>query len=170
MTPERKRRFNTFMGSGFILLGLLAWGLTVYFSLTPAPPRPHPVNLAPMVDPASCRSLLQRLDYRVTIQNGAVVATQPGLANPKEQLEQATLAIAACKMPLSTFCMGTDCDGAGLTFTLGAADAAPAKTPARAAPGAPARSGMPGASTSVRPTRPNVPTSPPARAGGASAK
>jgi hypothetical protein len=152
VTPEGKRRFNTLMGSGFLVLGVTAWALTVYFGLTPAPAKPHPVSLAPTVDLNSCRSLLQRLGYSATVQKNEVTARQFELADPPGQLEQATLAIAACKLPLKTFCMGTDCDGTGLTFTLStvADSLAPAPTHDATPP--------------TPPKRPNVPTRAPAKA------
>ncbi len=156
MTPEGKRKFNTVAGSTFVLLGLVAWGMTVYFGFVPAPPKPHPVSLAPSVDLASCRSLLQRMGYQASVRKGEVVATREALDDPQAQLEQATLAIGACKLPLTEFCMGTACENAPLTFALGTASAA------TTAPAPSAKA--PTTSAPATKSQPNVPSRPPARA------
>jgi hypothetical protein len=88
------------------------------------------------------------LGYNATIQKNEVTARQSELTDPQGQLEQATLAIAACKLPLKTFCMGTDCDGTGLAFTLSTVTDKPTSASAQDA----------------APPRPNVPTQAPAKA------
>lgn len=118
MTPEQKRKFNTFFGSAFLGAGLIAWGLTAYFAVTPNPPKPVPVIGAATVDLGSCRSVLGSLGYEATVSDPTVTAYEPLSANPQEQLQKATLAAAVCKLPLKSFCMGDGCERPGLTLVV----------------------------------------------------
>lgn len=159
MTPDGKRKFNTLVGSLFLLLGVGGWAMTGYLVLTPAPPKPHPVSLAPKVDANSCRIVLQRMGYETTVRRDEVSAIERGLSDPEDQLRRATMAIAACKIPLQAFCMGTTCQPEGLTFTLSNSETAQDDTGVTA--------GRPSARERTRPerpARPGAPVRPPATA------
>ncbi len=157
MTPDGKRKFNTLVGSLFLLLGVGGWAMTGYLVLTPAPPKPHPVSLAPKVDANSCRIVLQRLGYETTVRKDEVVAIERGLSDPEDQLRRASLAISACKIDLKEFCMGTSCEPEGLTFTL--SNVVSDGKDVKAARPSGAERGRPN-----RPERPNLPAKPPATA------
>lgn len=119
MSPEQKRKFNTAMGSLFLVAGLVGWGLTVYFAVTPNPPKPAPTFVHAVVDLPSCAQTLQRLGYSETrIDNKDVVAFEAMSSDPKEQLDRATLAANVCKLEMKSFCMGEGCARPGLTLTL----------------------------------------------------
>ena len=132
MSPEQKRKFNTLFGGVFIATGVLAWGLTTYFALTPNPPKPAPVIGTATIDLPSCRTVLASLGYDAAVTDGTVVAHEALSANPKEQLQKATLASTVCKLPMKSFCMGEGCPRPGLTIVVAPTEA-PKKTPAPAA-------------------------------------
>lgn len=135
MSPEQKRKFNTAAGGGFLAIGLFAWGLTAYFAFTPNPPKPVPVAAASKIDLASCRSLLTNLGYSASVVGAEVTAFEELGTDPRHQLERASLATTACKLPLKSFCMGEGCERTGINLTLGG-ESTPAKpaTPAATSP------------------------------------
>lgn len=125
MSPEQKRKFNTTFGSLFFGVGLLAWGLTIYFAVTPNDPMPAPTVGESQIDPVSCRTALSTLGYEVTTQGADIVAFEPLSSQPKQQLERATMVSGLCKLPLKEFCMGEGCERPGVSITLaGARDVA----------------------------------------------
>lgn len=131
MTPEKKRKFNTIAGSAFLTIGLLAWGLTVYFAVTPNPPKPTPVQPTAVVDLASCRSVLTSMGFSASVVGREVSVFEELTSNPKVQLDRVTMAEAVCKLSLKSFCMGEGCDRVGVNFVLAPAEAT---KPAAAAP------------------------------------
>lgn len=136
MSPEQKRKFNTVFGSIFLAGAAVAWGLAVYFAITPAPPKPAPVHREATVGLGSCQMVLQSMGYQVSIVNNEVQAYEPLSEDPQRQLEESTAAVHVCRMSLKEFCMGTGCARPGLSFTLARARQPPAQTQARP-PGSP---------------------------------
>lgn len=149
MSPEQKRKFNLAAGSAFLLMGIVTWGLTAYYAVTPNPTRPTPVVLASVVDLSSCRTALANLGYQATFDQdkGTVAAFESFAEDTKAQLDKVTLSIGLCKMDLKEFCMGEACEAPGVQFTLkrtaaaeaarkAAVDANAAKPPAPKAPAA----------------------------------
>lgn len=118
MTPEQKRKFNTVFGGIFLGTGIVAWMLTVYFAVSPNAPAPAPVLSAPSVSLTSCRDALSQLGYQVTLKEPDVTAFEPLSADPKEQLDRASVAALVCKIPMKSFCMGEGCEQPGLTLVL----------------------------------------------------
>jgi hypothetical protein len=118
MTPEQKRKFNTTFGALFLAMGVVGWGLTVYYAMTPNPPRPTPVQNAPTLDIGSCKSALETLGYTVTQAGASVSFYEPLSDDPRGQMYQASMAIHLCKMKLSTFCMGEACEQPGVSVTM----------------------------------------------------
>lgn len=118
MTPEQKRKFNGVVGSFFLFIGILSWLFAWYFSVTPNPTKPAPIVSAPSIDLASCRTLLSGLKYNAWISGQDVVAFEPLTSEPYQQLQKASLAAVACKLPLKTFCMGEGCEQPGVTVVV----------------------------------------------------
>lgn len=118
MSPEQKRKFNTVFGSVFMASGAVAWLLTVYFAMTPNPPKPAPAHAAPVVDVASCRSALSTFGYEVGQAGDEVTLFEQLAQDPQQQLDKATMAASLCKFTLKKFCMGEACERPGLTMVL----------------------------------------------------
>jgi hypothetical protein len=118
MTPDQQRKFNTTFGGVFIGAGILAWMLAVYFAVKPNDPAPAPVVGLTTIDVKSCRTAWAQLGYLTTATNTDVSAYEALSDNPKEQLERASTAILACKLPLRSFCMGQGCERPGLSFMV----------------------------------------------------
>jgi hypothetical protein len=133
MSPEQKRKFNTVFGGVFLGGGIVAWALTVYFAMTPNPPRPTPVVGMPTIDLSSCRSVLAGFGYDAKVKDSDVIAYEPLSASPKDQLQKATLAATVCKLPMKSFCMGEGCAQPGLTVVVGTTGAVDRKARVAAA-------------------------------------
>ena len=124
MTPEGKRKFNTYMGSLFLVLGLIAWVLAIFIATTPATAKPAPVNGTPTIDLNSCRQALTRMKYSAEVKGKDIVVRESLSESADEdairrQLEKATIGSTMCKLSLKAFCMGEACeDPAQLTFVL----------------------------------------------------
>ena len=134
MSPEQKRTVNTVSGGVFLAVAAVEWALAAYFAVTPAPPRPAPVNPVQTVDINSCRTTLGAMGYRVETVADTLQLFEPLSESPKAQLDKATLAASLCKTKVNAFCMGEGCEQPGLSFAL-----MPQKLPAekpKAAPGA----------------------------------
>lgn len=135
MTPESKKQFNLLAGVLFGVLGMGCFGVAAYVASVPAPPKPAPVQMTPVVNVASCRDVLQAMGYSTRMESGGVSANDAALDDPQAALTKATAAIGVCKMTLDTFCMGEACTEPGVSFKLVPA-ARPA--PGGAKPAAPA--------------------------------
>lgn len=141
MTPTGAQKFNTVMGALTLLTGVTLIGASLYVAVVPSKPKPYPMLDVPAPDVESCRAALARMGFVATLGNNVLTAQQPNLDDPQAQLERASFAIAACKLPMQSFCMGSACERYGITFVLettrGAKPGAPAAsaTPAPAAPG-----------------------------------
>ena len=122
MSPEHNRKFNLAAGSFFLVMGLLGWGMAVYYGITPNAPKPHPVTVEEKVDLNACRAVLSGLGYQASIPVGKerVRAYEAFSENgdAKAMLDKATMAIGVCKMKLDTFCVGEGCESPGVTFEL----------------------------------------------------
>lgn len=141
MAPESTRKFNTLIGTLFILGGLAGWGVAMYKSVVPAPSVVFEAAPAPLVDARSCATILKEIGFEATASAGEVKAYLTGSAevlegtsakSPKDLLGDATLAVSACKMKLKTFCMGNaeGCPGEpGLTMVLHNESAVPVSDP-----------------------------------------
>ncbi len=139
MSPEQRRKFNTAAGGLFIGAGVVAWALAVYFAVTPNPPKPAPTAGTALVDLGSCRSALSVLGYQATLKGDEIEAFEPMGADPKDQLERASVATTMCKLQMKTFCVGEGCEKPGLSFTL----ARPANPTPKAAAAKPAQGAKP---------------------------
>lgn len=140
MSPEQKRKFNSVFGGVFMASGLVAWGLTAWFAITPNPPKPAPVINAATIDMASCSQSLIRLGYQTTVKDKEVTAFEQLMADPKDQLQRATVASTLCRLPLKSFCMGEGCDKPGVTIVVSSDETKrtpPSSAPAAAAVAAP---------------------------------
>lgn len=119
MTPEQRKNFNTVFGTLLLVTGLVAWGLTAYFAVTPKEAQPVAVSPAQApVDLGSCRNALAELGYSASVQQGKIQASTPLTDNPRDQLEKASTAVLLCKLALETFCIGEGCEIPGVSFTL----------------------------------------------------
>ena len=120
MSPHAKKQFNTSVGGLFMGLGALAWLIAVVFALKPSDQkRLPPVSLAPSVDLTTCRTAVNQLyGFTSRMEKGSLVLTTQDIGNPQKVLNDATAAIALCKMELAEFCMGTGCPEQGMTMTL----------------------------------------------------
>lgn len=130
MTPEATRKFNTTVGSLFIVVGLLGWSVALYKTIVPAPAVAYEPPPPALVDARSCASTLSEIGFRAVVTNGEVSAFLLESAevlegnsskSPRDLLESATLAVSACKMAVKNFCMGSSdgCPGEpGLSMTL----------------------------------------------------
>lgn len=119
MSPEQKRKFNTFFGSLFLISGLAAWGLSSYYAVTPNAPMPAPVSGAKIIDLKSCEVTLKSLGYtKVSVKKSDVIAHEAMSSNPQEQLYKASIASTVCKLDMKYFCIGGGCPQQGLTIIL----------------------------------------------------
>jgi hypothetical protein len=130
MTPETKKQFNLLAGVLFGVLGMGCFGVAAYVASVPAEPKPAPVQLAPTVNVASCRDVLQSMGYSTRMESGGVSANDAALDDPQAALTRATAAIGVCKMALDTFCMGEACPEPGVSFKLVPAPRSGAAKPA----------------------------------------
>lgn len=151
MSPEQKRKFNTAFGGIFFASGLAAWALAAYFAVTPNPPKPAPTFAGAVVDLNSCSRALRNLGYPdVTVEKNDVTAREPLSADPKAQLDRATIGATMCKLEMKSFCMGEACTHPGVTLVVtkaagAASDAAETvSASARPASAASAASGVQG--------------------------
>ena len=105
MSPEQKRKFNTLFGSLFLASGIIAWGLSAYYAVTPNDPQPTPVIGAKHIDLQSCATTLRSLGYpEVSVQKNDVIAHEALSADPQGQLE------------MKYFCIGESCPQPGITI------------------------------------------------------
>lgn len=117
MSPEQKRKFNTFFGSLFLISGMAAWGLSTYYATTPNEPMPAPVSVAKRIDLKSCEATLRSLGYpEVSVQKNDVIAHEAMSSDPQGQLQKASIAASACKLDLKYFCIGGGCPQPGITI------------------------------------------------------
>lgn len=121
MTPEQKRTFNTSVGAMFIVLGLVTWGMTAYYAVTPAPPQPAP-TVASKVNPAACRAALGRLGFTTSDSAGRILAKLPALPVSYSEtvtvLHKSSVAATACGMEMTRFCMGEGCKSKAVELEL----------------------------------------------------
>jgi hypothetical protein len=148
MSPEQKRKFNTAFGGFFFASGLAAWALAGYFAFTPNPPKPAPSFAGTVVDLNSCSRALRNLGYPdVTVEKDDITAHEPLTADPKAQLDRATIGATMCKLEMKSFCMGEACMHPGVTLVVtkpvGAHNA-----PTAPATGSGAASGVPASAAS----------------------
>ncbi|WP_150126667.1 hypothetical protein [Burkholderia cenocepacia] len=119
MSPEQKRKFNTAFGGFFFASGIAAWALAAYFAFTPNPPKPAPSFAGTVVDLNSCSRALRNLGYPdVTVEKDEITAHEPMGADPKGQLDRATIGATMCKLEMKSFCMGEACTHPGVTLVV----------------------------------------------------
>jgi hypothetical protein len=132
MTPESKKNMNVAAGIVFSILGLACFVIAFYVASVPGIPKPAPVHMAPVVSEASCRDTLAMMGYVTENKSGGGLKAKAGsLTDPQAALLKATAAVGLCRLKLVEFCMGSTCEGGGLTFTLAPA---PKLAPVVAAP------------------------------------
>ena len=119
MSPENRRKFNTFFGSLFLSTGLVAWAVSAYYAVTPNPPKPVPIASSALIDLQSCRSALASMGFQATMKSkNEVSAFEPLGADPQGQLQKASVAATLCNLPMKSFCMGEGCEQPGLTLVI----------------------------------------------------
>jgi hypothetical protein len=133
MTPTQLKVVNSTAAVLFGLAGLFCFGLAAYLVLTPAPARPAQY-LKRTADIPHCLQALTKLGLATNRQGETHIQVEVPQSsvdeNPKEYLDKASVGIAACKMQLRRFCMGSDCStssaagkpAAGMSFLLDASD------------------------------------------------
>jgi hypothetical protein len=134
MTPTQLKVVNTIAATAFSLTGIVCLVLAGYLVLTPAPVRQAQyVKRTP--DTAHCIQVLHDLGF-IAQKDGVLIQARIAQTdvdqNPKGIIDVASVGIAACKLPLKVFCMGTACaqtskpgviqTPAGMTFSLDSAD------------------------------------------------
>jgi hypothetical protein len=152
MSVRAQRRFNLMVGSLAWIAGLVAMGGAVYTAMHPSVEAPAPVAMRQEIDTASCQVALDALGYYVRVENGTKLIAQDVAFNAEtssvaDQFVRASLAIEACRLPLTEFCAGS-CNGtglpaSGLRFTLALPGGTPGAQPAVA--GEPGKPGSPAA-------------------------
>ncbi len=119
MIAERQKAFNTGIGVTFIIVGTILFLSAAWIVSHPKPPIPAPVSGTPVLDKESCRIALTRAGYFAIVQKEEIQVQEASLDDPQNQLIKASFAIAACKpMKLKEFCMGTECEKMGVSFSL----------------------------------------------------
>lgn len=119
MIAERQKAFNTGVGVTLGIVGTILFLSAAWIVSHPKPPIPAPTIGAPLLDKESCRIALTRAGYFAVVQKEEILVQEASLDDPQNQLIKASFAIAACKpMTLKEFCMGTECEKMGVSFTL----------------------------------------------------
>jgi hypothetical protein len=112
MTPTQLKAVNTIAATVFGLTGVACFALAAFLAFKPAPPKEAQyVKRTP--DVAHCMQALKDLGMTVEKTGPHLVRAQVPQSvvdqNPKAVLDVASIGIAACKLPLKAFCMGTEC-------------------------------------------------------------
>lgn len=123
MNPKTTKSINLFATVLFTIAGLTCLGLAAYLTVKPAPAKAAQY-LAHPVDKVGCMKALQSLGFEV--KNEKPVGSRSYMtahtsdldSPPKEWVDRASLGIAACHVPLKSFCMGSGCTSSGITFTV----------------------------------------------------
>jgi len=120
MTPQAVKRTNIVASALFIGGGLVCFAMAGFLLAVPAKPRiASYIGATP--DVPGCVVALKHQNFDVKADGSHLITAKAFLQpNAYDQLQQASLAIALCHMPLKTFCMGSDCGSEGLSFVLDA--------------------------------------------------
>lgn len=127
MTPESKKKFNTAAGSLFLALGLLGYGMALYYAVTPSKAVTHAGRAADVkVSDMACRRVVQRMggfSEKVTPRGVEVRAPLPSGESADVQahslLYAASLIPKLCQRDITYFCLGPGCkEGPGLFMRL----------------------------------------------------
>lgn len=119
MTPKSLKSLNLFTSVVFTLAGVVCLSLAVYLTVVPKPAKQTQVVRA-LPDRAGCERALRELGFSVSTGKGnRVLAHTPDLVTPpKEWVDKASLGIAACHLPMQSFCIGEGCSPPGISFEL----------------------------------------------------
>ncbi|MBC8738481.1 hypothetical protein F6X40_17030 [Paraburkholderia sp. UCT31] len=115
MTPQALKTANTAAAVLFVLAGFSCFGMAGYLALT-KPPAKESKYVQRIPDKKGCKDALAAQGFHATegADGKVIFASVTGLKDePKRQLQEATMAIAMCHMPLKSFCMGLTCVKAG---------------------------------------------------------
>jgi 5-enolpyruvylshikimate-3-phosphate synthase len=134
MTPTQLKIVNTVAATAFSLTGVVCLVLAGFLAMTPAPVQ-HAQYVKRTPDVAHCIQALHELGISARKEGVLIDATVPQTdvdQNPKATIDAASVGIAACKLPLKAFCMGTACTQpgksgnaqtpVGMVFSLGTVD------------------------------------------------
>jgi len=123
MNPRVSRNVNLFAAALFVFGGLICAGLEVYLTVKPADSK-ESQYIKPQPDKLGCVKALQELGFETKKPSAYIVAGHSHNLDesPKELVDRASLGIAACKVPMRTFCMGEECAEPGISFTLDFSD------------------------------------------------
>ena len=157
------KSFNLTVTAFFSLIGVACLGMAVHHAFVPMPEKQAEFVEIP-VDMDGCIVALQKLGFSAKTQNTSIVAQAYSLDNAQEVLDKASLGIAACRIPLASFCAGEGCETPGVSFVLnksGKDDTVAPKSPAAAGGAAAAAPGSP-AGAPAGPAKLPPPVIPPA--------
>lgn len=120
MTPESRKKFNTYMGSFLIFLALVSFGLAAYMIFVPAKEKPAPLPTVAAISKQPCIEGLTALGLTAISVGEDIQVSDRNLQQlPLDRLKTASLGVAMCNMYLKSFCMGPACpDPSALSFTL----------------------------------------------------
>ena len=118
MTPIQQQKFNTIVGGVFIGAGVLAWLITVFFSVMPNEKAPAPVTMEPHVNMVSCQAAMAQLGYQTTLKVSDLELYEPFGSDVQAQFEKASIAWSLCQVPVREFCAGEGCEKPGISMTL----------------------------------------------------
>lgn len=109
MSPSVQKSVNLFATILFVLGGIFCFGLTAYFAITPAAPKPAKfISATPDID--GCQIALTQLGFKVEHKNvNLIINTLNIEKDPQATVEKASIGIALCHMSLKKFCMGESC-------------------------------------------------------------
>jgi hypothetical protein len=107
MNGARQRMLNVVAGLTAGLFGIALWAAATYLELVP----PAPAGQAPLVEAnvVACGTTLSSLGFKSTKVGNELRAERASLENPQQLLNDASLGISACGLPVLRFCMGPGC-------------------------------------------------------------
>lgn len=119
MNPKATKNINLFATVLFTLGGFACLGLAGYLTLTPAPPK-QAQYISQRADKPGCLKAAREMGFEVTKAETSMVNIHSSDldSSPKEIVDKASLVIAACHVPMRSFCMGEACPAPGITFML----------------------------------------------------
>jgi hypothetical protein len=107
MNGARQRMLNVVAGLTSGLFGIALWAAATYLELVP----PVPAGQAPLVESnvVACGTTLSALGFKSAKVGNELRAERASLENPQQLLNDASLGISACGLPVLRFCMGPGC-------------------------------------------------------------
>ncbi len=117
-TVAQQRFLNTVLGLIMAIFGIVFYAGAAFVVLHPPEPTGDPALIDG--DIRTCTETLKSLNFVVDRRGDALSAVQKSetFENAERMLEDSSVGISACSLPLMTFCMGPGCAVQGVAFTL----------------------------------------------------